>query len=47
MHDVLPPYRVVARPGTGIEPRTLQNLTFVGWLRLGAYATIAPRVGRG
>src|SRR6187402_1840871 len=28
-HDVLPPYRHVACPGTGIEPRTPQNRTFM------------------
>jgi hypothetical protein len=27
--DVFPPYRLVARPGTGMEPRTPQNLTFI------------------
>src|SRR3954469_7898770 len=32
-HDVLPPYRLVVRPGTGIEPRTPQNLTFIVWTR--------------
>src|SRR5262249_55967590 len=29
-HDVFPPYRLVDRPGTGMEPRTPQNLTFIG-----------------
>jgi len=28
-HEVLPPYRLVDRPGTGIDPRTPQNLTFI------------------
>src|SRR6185436_13111314 len=37
-HDVLPPYRLVVRPGTGIEPRTPQNLTFIGWMRRRASA---------
>src|SRR3954471_11411799 len=40
-HDVLPPYRLVVRPGTGIEPRTPQNLTFIGGTRSGAGATVA------
>ena len=28
-HEVFPPYRLVVRPGTGIDPRTPQNLTFI------------------
>jgi hypothetical protein len=28
-HEVFPPYLAVARPGTGIDPRTPQNLTFM------------------
>src|SRR2546427_725214 len=29
MHEVFPPYLAVPTPGTGMEPRTPQNLTFM------------------
>src|SRR5215471_16594892 len=41
-HDVLPPYLLVARPGAGIEPRTPQNLTFIG----GPLANVLERLAR-
>jgi len=41
-HDVLPPYLLVLRPGTGIEPRTPQNLTFIVVRRLAPGPTVTP-----